>query len=174
MGACGGADPAGVTIRLAVNFGRLSFPCSYNVHRNSGIALVSIFEIVLKYKAVAASSGVAEYGSSISRGRGFAGGGAFAGGDGAFAFAAGAGAGMTAGGAALAIGAATMIVPVAGRGTSASYEGGASDTSSSATSWVRADAAGGGGVVIGKTVASGGVGAGPADDDAFDVAAGHS
>jgi len=41
MGTCGGADPAGVTIRLAVNLGRLSLPGGYDVHRYSGIALAT-------------------------------------------------------------------------------------------------------------------------------------
>ena len=57
MGTCGGADPTGVTIRLAVNLGRLSFPCGYNVHRNSGIDLARISGSVFgKSKAVAATS----------------------------------------------------------------------------------------------------------------------
>ena len=163
MGTCGGADPAGVTIRLAVNLGRLFLSGGYNVHRYSGIALaITAGSVFGKSKAAAAASGVAETGPPPYSGGGAP---AFAGGPSA------AGVGVIADGAALAVGAATMTVPGAGRGSSASYEG---DASSYAASLVRADAAGGGGVVSGNGDAGGsGGGAGPADDDAFDVAAGH-
>ena len=170
MGTCGGADPAGVTIRLAVYLGRLFFSCGYNVHRYSGIDLASTTGSVFgKSKAAAAASGVTETGSPPYSGGGAT---AFAGGPSA------AGVGMIAGGAALAVGAATMIVPGAGRGSSAARSVGVYASSDEAASLVRADAAGGGGVASGNAHAGGGCGGdggvvGPADDDAFDVVAGH-
>ena len=96
MGACGGADPAGVVIRREVNFARLLCPCGYNVHRYSGIALATTNGSVSgKSAAAAASSGVAATGSPPISGGGAP---AFAGGPLA------AGVRMTVGGAALAVG----------------------------------------------------------------------
>ena len=78
MGACGGADPAGVVIRLAVNLARLLCPFGYNVHRYSGIALATTTGSVSgNSKASATASGVAATGSPPISGGGapaFAGG----------------------------------------------------------------------------------------------------
>ena len=156
MGACGGADPAGVVIRNARYLGCLLWSFGYNDHRYNGIALDTTAESVFgKSKAAAAASGVASIGSGSGSSITGAGGGAGGGGGGGRGVALPGGGGIIAGGAPVAAGGAAMNVPVAGGGGPGGSEDSV-DSSDDDTSWSRRGVGGAGG------------GGGPDDDDDAD------